>query len=148
MAATANEIGTDVVRLTPYIFFYGRCEEALEFYKRALDGTYELQRNTDMPSMPDHVVPTNWRDKVMHSTFTAPGVSFMASDGREAKAIDTEAGNISLSLAAPTRAEGERLFKALSEGGNVQMPLDDAFWGGRFAIVHDRFGIEWMLVSP
>jgi len=134
MAATANEMGTDVARLTPYIFFYGRCEEALEFYKSALGGTYELQRNTDMPSMPDHVVPTNWRDKVMHSTFTAPGVSFMASDGREAKAIDAEAGNISLSLSTPTRAEGERLLKALSEGGNVQMPLDDAFWGGRFGM--------------
>lgn len=140
----------NALELAPYIFFYGRCEEALEFYKSALGGTYELQRNADLPAdspMAEHV-SADWRNKVMHATFKAPGLTFMASDGREAKAVDPEAGNISLSLGASDRAQGERVFKALSQGGSVQMPLDEAFWGGRFGMLHDRFGNEWLLTTP
>ncbi|MBC5800348.1 MAG: VOC family protein [Candidatus Eremiobacteraeota bacterium] len=136
------------MQLAPYIFFYGRCEEALAFYQTALGGTYELQRNTDLPPEYQKDLSDDWRNKVMHASFTAPGLTFMASDGRDPKPVDPEAGNISLGLAAPDRAAGERVFKALSQGGSVQMPLEDAFWGGRFGIVHDRFGIEWMLTSP
>lgn len=139
---------TDVMQLATYIFFYGRCEEALEFYKTALGGTYELQRNAEMPAEMNHGVPADWRNKVMHSTFKAPGITFMASDGRDAKPVDPDGGNISLGLAAPDRTAGERVFKALSQGGNVTMPMDDAFWGGRFGIVQDRFGNEWLLTSP
>ncbi|MEO9170946.1 MAG: VOC family protein [Candidatus Baltobacteraceae bacterium] len=147
MTTTAHTAdNTKVMQLAPYIFFYGRCEEALEFYKSVLGGTYELTRIADSP-MADNVAP-DFRDKVMHATFTGAGVTFMASDGREAKAIDPEAGNISLALSATDRTEGERVFKALSEGGNVAMPLDDAFWGGKFGTFDDRFGIEWMLTTP
>jgi PhnB protein len=129
----------------PYIFFYGRCEEALEFYKKALGGSYELQRTKDFPMM----VPPGGEfpgDRVMHSTFDAPGISFLASDGRETKAIDSEAGNISLAITTSDAAEGERVFKALSDGGTIKMPLEDAPWGeGKFGIFDDRFGIEWMV---
>jgi PhnB protein len=143
-AHTSSDI--KVMQLAPYIFFYGRCEEALAFYKSALGGTYELQRNSES-SMGDQV-SADFRDKVMHATFTAEGIEFMASDGREAKPIDPEAGNISLALTAHDRATGERVFKALSAGGNVKMPLDDAPWGGKIGVFDDRFGIEWMLTSP
>ncbi|MEO7038950.1 MAG: VOC family protein [Candidatus Elarobacter sp.] len=135
------------LQLAPYIFFYGRCEEALEFYKTAIGGTYELQRNSEAP--PDMPSPSpEFRDKVMHSTFTGAGITFMASDGREAKKIDPDAGNISLSLAATDAAEGDRVFKALSDGGKVVHPLSEAFWGGRFGMLTDPFGNEWMIVSP
>ena len=134
------------MQLAPYIFFYGRCEEALEFYRSAIGGTYELQRIEDSPMAEQ--VPAAFRKKVMHAAFKGAGVSFMASDGREAKAIDPEAGNISLALAATDSIEGERVFKALLEGGTVKMPLDDAFWGGRFGMLVDRFGIEWMMTIP
>jgi PhnB protein len=134
------------MQLAPYIFFYGRCEEALEFYKAALDGTYELQRNGDSPM--GHSVPEAFQNKVMHATFTAPGVSFMASDGRGPQEIDPEAGNISLALTVNDRAKGEQVFAALSDGGKVKVPLDDAPWGGRFGIFDDRFGLEWMMTSP
>ena len=139
-----NAAGTNSTRvhLQPYVFFYGRCEEALEFYKRVLGGTYEFQRMEDSP-MAEHVSPT-FRRKIMHAAFTAPGIAFMASDGREDKTIDPDAGNISLSLTIGDDAEGERVFAALSEGGSINMPLDDAPWGGRFGIVADRFGNEWM----
>jgi PhnB protein len=143
---TTADTTPKTMQLAPYIFFYGRCEEALEFYKAALGGSYELMRNAESP-MNDRVAP-DFRNKVMHASFSAPGITFMASDGRAAKPIDPEEGNISLSLSAPDPATGERVFKALSEGGEVTMPLGDAFWGGRFGMVHDRFGIEWMLTTP
>ena len=134
------------MNVQPYVLFDGKCEEALEFYKGALGGTYELQRNAES-SMADQV-PANFSNKVMHASFTADGINFMASDGREAKPIDPEAGNISLAITANDRATGERVFKALSAGGNVKMPLDDAPWGGKIGVFDDRFGIEWMLTSP
>jgi PhnB protein len=134
------------MQLQPYIFFYGRCEEALEFYKKTLGGTYELMRVADTP-MADQM-PAGQRNSVMHASFTADGINFLAADGREIKVIDPDAGNISLSLAATDAAEGDRVFGALSEGGKVTMPLEEAFWGGRFGMFVDRFGIEWMVTAP
>lgn len=134
------------MQLAPYLFFYGRCEEALEFYKGALAGTYELMRNGDSPMAAE--MPPEAHNRVMHAKFTAPGVYFMASDGRESKTIDPDEGNITLSLETADTAEGERVFKALSDGGTVSMPLADAFWGGRFGMLADRFGVEWMMSLP
>ena len=143
---TTGTTGVSVMQLSPYIFFYGRCEEALDFYKNALGGTYEMQRNSDTP-MADQT-PPEMRNKIMHATFTAPGITFMASDGREVKTVDPDAGNISLALTATDSAQGDKIFKALADGGNVTMPLEAAFWGGRFGILVDRFGNEWMISSP
>jgi PhnB protein len=134
------------MQLQPYIFFYGRCEEALEFYKKTFGGTYELMRVKDTPMAAQ--MPPEQRDKVMHASFTANGINFLAADGRETKVIDPDAGNISLSLAARDAAEGDRVFGALSDGGKVTMPLEEAFWGGRFGMLVDRFGIEWMVTAP
>jgi PhnB protein len=134
------------MQLQPYIFFYGRCEEALEFYKGALGGTYEMMRVKDSP-MAEHM-PPNAANSVMHASFTADGVSFLASDGQEQKAIDPDAGNIDLALSVTDGAEGERVFKALSDGGKVIRPIEKAFWGGRFGMFIDRFGIEWMMTLP
>lgn len=136
------------MELIPYIFFYGRCEEALAFYKSALGGTYEVQRNSDteMP-MTQHIDPS-FRDKVMHARFKADGLTFFASDGAGAKSIDPEAGNISLAIEFDDPAQGERIFNALSEGGTVKAPLEAAFWGGKFGMFNDRFGLEWMITTP
>lgn len=134
------------LELAPYIFFYGRCEEALEFYKQVFGGSYELQRNADTPMAGD--VASDFRNKVMHASFTAPGISFMCSDGREAKAIDPEEGNVSLSVSARDADEGSRVFKALSAGGTVVAPFEEAFWGGRFGMINDRFGTQWMVTAP
>ncbi|HZZ63903.1 MAG TPA: VOC family protein [Candidatus Baltobacteraceae bacterium] len=136
------------MELVPYIFFYGRCEEALEFYKRVLGGRYELQRNSDteMP-MPENTDPS-FRDKVMHARFEADGLKFFASDGAGGKTIDPDAGNISLAIEFDEAAQGERIFNALSEGGTIKAPLEAAFWGGKFGMFVDRFGIEWMITTP
>ena len=134
------------MQLVPYIFFYGRCEEALEFYKTALGGTYEIQRVAGSPA--EEHMPPGSGNRVMHAKFTAGGNFFMASDGREDKPIDPDAGNIDLSLETDDAATGDRIFQALSAGGSVTMPLDAAFWGGRFGMLVDRFGIEWMISTP
>lgn len=146
MTTTAQAQPSTTLQLQPYIFFYGRCEEALKFYKEALGGSYDLQRNSETP-MAEQTAP-DFRDKVMHASFNAPGVAFMASDGREAKKVDPDAGNISLALSATDRVAGERIFKALAANGTIVMPLDEAFWGGRFGMVHDQFGQEWMITTP
>ncbi|HEY9085124.1 MAG TPA: VOC family protein [Candidatus Tyrphobacter sp.] len=139
------------MQLVPYIFFYGRAEEALEFYKSVLGGTYEAMRSGDAPEEISREINPEHKQKIMNASFTAPGISFMCSDGRpddDAKRIDPDEGNISLALSVTDGAEGNRLFAALSQGGSVRVPLDDAFWGGRFGIIHDRFGIEWMVTAP
>jgi PhnB protein len=133
------------LEFAPYVFFYGRCEEAFAFYKSVLGGTYELKRNADSP-MRDQV-PEAWHDKIMHGRFTAPGVVLLGSDGRGPQSIDPDAGNIALTLTANDAAEGQRIFDALSQGGTVSGPFDDAFWGGKFGMLVDRFGIEWMVTS-
>ena len=134
------------MQLAPYIFFYGRCKEALDFYKNAIGGDYHLQTIGESP-MADQF-PKETHGNVMHASFSGNGVTFMAADGRENKTIDPEAGNISLSISTDDSAEGERVFKALSEGGKVDMPLADAFWGGKFGMLTDKFGNEWMVSAP
>lgn len=131
------------MRLEPYIFFYGRCEEALAFYKDVFGGNYELQRVKDSP-MADRV-PPEARDGVMHAKFDGPGFQFMATDGPSTKHVNPDEGNISLSLEIEDAANAERLFAKLGEGGSVMMPFADAFWGGKFGVLTDKFGIEWMI---
>ena len=134
------------MKLEPYIFFYGRCEEALGFYKGVLGGNFELTRIGDTP-MSGHAPPAD-HNRVMHATFTAPGLTFMASDGRETKTVDPDEGNVSLCIATDDAAEAERVFTALSTGGKVVMPYADAFWGGRFGALQDKFGVEWFVQGP
>ena len=134
------------MELQPYIFFYGRCAEALEFYKKAFNGTYEASLVKDSPMRDE--MPKGSDDRVMHARFKSGSVNFMASDGRDIKTVDPEAGNIALSLEATDTSEGERIFKALSDGGEVKMPIGEAFWGGRFGMLVDKFGTEWMMSLP
>jgi PhnB protein len=132
--------------LSPYAFFYGRCIEALEFYKRSLGGDYEAECYGDSP-MSEHV-PPDMRNKVLHARFGASGIVLFASDGREQKTVDPSAGNISLSLNYDNRADCQRAFKALSEEAKVIIPLEEAVWGSMFGMLQDRFGIEWMVSAP
>jgi PhnB protein len=133
-------------QLVPYIFLYGRCEEALEFYKGVFGGTYELMRVADSPVASQ--MPPESGNSVMHASFTAGEIAFMASDGREVKTVDPDTGNVSLALSFDDGARGEQIFNALASGGNVGMAIDTAFWGGRFGMVTDKFGTEWMMTLP
>lgn len=141
---TTGTTGTSLT-LQPYIFFYGRCKEALDFYQDVFGGAYESMTVGDSPYK-DGDMGNN--DRIMHASFTSPGVSFFCSDGRDDKTIDPEEGNVSLALSTNDKTVGERIVAKLSEGGTVKMPLSDAFWGGRFANIVDRFGNDWMITTP
>ena len=131
------------MQLEPYLFFHGRCEEALNFYKDCLRGEIVGMSRFEGSPMEGNV-DADYRNKIMHASFVAGDVKFMASDGRPGAGRDGE-NDIALSLATNDAAEGERVFAALADGGTVSMPLADAFWGGRFGQVTDRFGVQWMV---
>jgi PhnB protein len=134
------------MQLQPFIYFYGRCEEALAHYRDALGGTFEvIQRNGESN---DAGFDPAFRDKVSYATFSAPGLSFAASDGPRARTIDPAEGNISFALTIPDLAFAERAFAKLTDGGSVKAPLGPAPWGGTFGIVHDRFSTEWIVTVP
>jgi PhnB protein len=128
----------------PYLFFGGRCDEALEFYRTALGAQVDfLMRYKESPEpMPPGRLPAGFENKVMHATFRIGGSTLMASDGCEEGA---KFEGFSLSLAFPTEAEADRVFAALAVGGKVGMPLMKTFWSPRFGMLTDRFGIGWMV---
>jgi PhnB protein len=130
--------------IQPYLFFGGRCEEALEFYRTALGAQVEfIMRYKESPEPPPPgMVPPGFENKVMHTTFRIGGSTLMASDGCEEGA---SFAGFSLSVAVATEAEADRIFAALAKGGEVKMPLGKTFWSPRFGMLTDRFGIGWMV---
>jgi len=131
----------------PYLFFGGRCEEALEFYRAAVGAQVDmLKRYNESPEpMPPGRIPPGFEKKVMHATFRIGGSTLMASDGCETV---SKFEGFSLSLSAPTEAEADRAFTALAVGGKVEMPMMKTFWSPRFGMLTDRFGIGWMISVP
>jgi PhnB protein len=137
------------MQVQSYLFFNGRCEEAVEFYRRALGARVEmLMRFKDSPEPPQPgMVPPGSENKVMHTCFRIGDTAVMASDGGCSGKQSFE--GFSLSLAVPDAATADRLFGALADGGQVQMPLAKTFWSPRFGMVTDRFGVAWMVnVAP
>jgi PhnB protein len=138
------------MQVQPYLYFDGRCEEALEFYKKALGAKVEtVMRFSDAPA--DAPQPSDGcggaappADKVMHSAFRVGDTLVMASDGMSQG--KPEFKGISLTLLGKDEAEVKRLFAALSDGGQVQMPLTKTFFTSSFGMVADRFGVSWMLL--
>ena len=130
--------------IQPYLMFGGRCEEALEFYRTALGAQVEmLLRFSESPDpTPPGMLPPGFENKVMHASFRIAGNVIMASDGCE---VGTQFKGFSLSISVATEAEADRYFAALSDGGQVQMPLTKTFWSPRFGMLTDRFGIAWMI---
>lgn len=128
----------------PYLNFDGRCEEALEFYRKALGAEVTtLMRFKDAPACGPNGIPAGTENKVMHSAFTVGGSTVMASDCHcQGKATFQ---GMSLSLAPKTDAEAAKVFAALSDGGQVQAPLMKTFFSSSFGVVADRFGVPWMI---
>ena len=131
------------MQIQPYLFFDGRCEEAIEFYRRTLGAEVTmLMRYKDSPE--PAMNPPDAGDKVMHASFRIGDSTVMASDGR----CQGQPGfqGFSLSLTVPDEAEADRMFAGLAEGGQVQMPLAKTFFSPRFGMVADRFGVPWMII--
>jgi PhnB protein len=133
------------MQVQSYLFFDGRCEEALNFYTKAIGAKIEmLMRFKDSPEgdgCGPNVPPP---EKIMHACVKVGDTSVMASDGHCQGKPSFQ--GFALSLNAATVAEGEKLFKALAEGGQVQQPLIKTFFAESFGMVADRFGVSWMIV--
>jgi PhnB protein len=133
-------------QVQPYLFFEGRCQEALEFYRKALGAEVTaLMRYKDSPDQT--MVQPGSEDKVMHASFQIGETTVMASDGRCGGQPSFQ--GFALSLTVSTEAEADRLFGAIVDGGQVIMPLTTTFFSPRFGMTTDRFGVSWMVyVAP
>ena len=135
------------MQVQSYLMFNGRCEEAIEFYKKALGAKVEmLMRFKDAP---EGACTPGTENKVMHSALKIGDTVIMATDGMMKDQGTLEFKGISLTLNPRTEAECERLFAALADGGQVHQPLIKTFFSPKFGVVADRFGVSWMvMVEP
>lgn len=129
--------------LNVYLFFSGNCEEAVNFYKHCLDGEITLLKHFK-DGGDEMKVPDEYADKVMHAELKAGDIVLVASDGMP-NHTPTTGDNIHLSIHCDNAGEQDQLFQRLSEGGKIIMPLNETFWGSRFGMLTDRYGIHWML---
>jgi len=132
-------------QIQPYLFLGGRGDEAIEFYRTALKAEVQmLMRYKESPEPPQMPLPPGWEEKIMHASLRIGAATVFLSDGCGAN----ESGykGFGLSLSVPDVAEADRAFAALSDGGEVGMPLSRTFFSPRFGMVTDRFGICWMVI--
>lgn len=132
--------------LTPSLFFNGNCREAMNFYQSCFGGNLEIMTNADAP---EGGCPGDMKlvpDQIMHACLTQGDFILMASDNPMDK--PKVGDNLSLSINCSTIQQTEKLFKALSVGGKVTMPLADTFWGAHFGMLIDKYSFRWMLNCP
>ena len=134
------------MNVQPYLFFDGRCEEAIEFYRKALGAEVSmLMRYKDSPEPPQPgMVPPGSENKIMHASLRIGDTTLMASDGHCQGKPNFD--GFSLTVNAADEAEARRLFAALSDGGQVRMPLTKTFFSPSFGMLADRFGVGWMVI--
>ena len=134
------------MNVQPYLFFEGRCEEALDFYKKTLGAEIimAMRMNESPEPHPPGALPAGSEQKIMHASFRIGDTTLLASDGRCSGTADFQ--GFSLALEVANDAEAERVFTALADGGTVRQPLIQTFFSSRFGMVADRFGVPWMIV--
>jgi PhnB protein len=128
-----------VKEVVTYLNFDGNCREAMTFYKECLGAELHLIPFSEMPG--DH--PPESKHRIMHARLAKGAMAIMASDTMPGMPLH-QGNNFSISIQCDSQHEIDSLFAALSEGGKVTMPLQDQFWGARFGMSTDRFGIQWM----
>jgi len=137
------------MQVQPYLFFDGRCEEAITFYRKTVGAEVIMLmrfKESPEPHQPG-MLPPGAENKVMHAAFRVGDSTVLASDGRCMGKPNFQ--GFALSLTVANEAEAERVFKALSDGGQVQMAMTKTFFSPRFGMVADRFGVAWMVyVAP
>ena len=140
-------VAMQAATIRPYVFFGGRCDEALEFYKTAIQAELKfLMRYNESPDpVPEGMLQPGFERKVMHCEFQVGGATIMASDG-----CDERSGfdGFKLALSIPHEEAAVRVFQALAEGGTVEMPPTKTFWSPCFGMVTDKFGLRWMVMVP
>ena len=132
------------MQVQPYVCFEGRCEEAIEFYRKALgtEVTFRMKFNEMPGGGAGHVAPGT-EEKVMHASLRIGESTVLVSDGRCQEPAEFK--GVLLAIQLKDVAEADRAFAALSDGGQVLMPLGQTFWSPRFGMVADRFGVSWMV---
>lgn len=133
------------MKVNAYLNFHGNCEEALSFYEKHLGAKVTAKsRFSDMSSMgaPQNLPPGLKPDGIMHARFTLGDTFVMASDGPKAEPMRSAY----LCLSVDSNEEAERIYKALTEGGEVFMPMGEMFFAHRFGQLRDKFGINWMVI--
>jgi PhnB protein len=135
------------MKIQPYLFFNGRCDEAIDFYGRALGAqvTNLMRFKEHKESIESGSVPVDFADKIMHAHLKAGDLEFMVSDGMSKEKQSFQ--GVSLTISVGTDTEAERIFKALGDGGQVQMPMEKTFFASRFGMLADKFGVSWMVIS-
>lgn len=139
------------MQLVPYLNFAGNCKEALGLYSDALNGKIEYHMLYSEQQDICKNLPANWHNKIMHAVFRAGEIFFMASDIMEGdngscgvNKLVPEGSPVALSLNFDDENKQTEVFNKLAHGGNIIMPLQDTFWGARFGMLTDKFGIRWM----
>jgi len=130
------------MQLNPYLTFNGQCEAAFKFYEKVLGGKIEAMMTYGGSPMAEQTQP-EWRNKIMHARMTVSDEVLMASDAPPDR-YEAMKG-IMVTLGIDDSGEAERIFRALSEKGSVQMPIQKTFWAARFGMLVDQFGTPWMI---
>jgi PhnB protein len=129
------------VQIQPYVTFDGKCAEAFKTYQKILGGKLEMMKNGESPVADQ--TPADQRDRILHAKLDLGDAVLMGSDAPPQ--YFTQPGGFTVSIGLKDTAEGERIFRALAEGGSVKMPFAKTFWAERFGMCVDRFGIPWMV---
>lgn len=131
----------------PYLFFGGRCEEAMDYYARVLDAKVIMKMRFDESpdAVPEGTLQAGFENKIMHASFTIGTMTLMASDGCDDK---SKFDGFRLTLSVSTESAADLAFDGLAAGGHVDMPLCETFWAHRYGMVTDKFGLGWMVTVP
>ena len=136
------------MQVEPYLFFNGRCEEAMAFYKEAVGAevTFQMRMSEAPEPPPPGAIPEGFGNKIMHANLRVGSTMLMVSDGNSN--LQPSFKGFTLSLGVADAAEAERTFNALQQGGKVVMPLGKTFWSPCFGMLEDKFGVGWMVIVP
>ena len=126
--------------IVTYLNFNGNCREVMKFYQRCLGGELSIMPFSEAPGD----FPKEAKDRVMHARVTKDGTTLLMASDTMPGSNFVQGTNFSISIDCQSAEETDRLFNAFSENGKITMPLQDAFWGARFGILRDQFGINWM----
>jgi PhnB protein len=129
--------------LDPYLFFDGKCEEAFEFYRTVFGG--EFQMKSRYKEMPDVPCPDADKEKIMHIALPIKNGSFLMGSDSPSNIPLSFGNNFSVSVTTQSEDEANKLFKNLSSGGSINMPLQKTFWNAYFGMCTDKFGVNWMI---
>lgn len=133
--------------VNPYLTFNGNCEEAFHFYKSVFGGEFrQISKFGDMPPSPGHEVPEEEKNRILHVSLPISKETILMGSDSNLRMGEVKIGqHMSLSIGADSKEEADRVFKGLSAGGKVTMPIADMFWGSYFGMLEDKYGFTWMV---